>query len=94
MTSIMGGTATIFSRVGADYVRISTNVMTPAGRATGTVLAPQGAAIKEIQQGKPFYGLVDILGNPYVTGYEPIVDGNSNTIGIWYVGYKADLQEL
>lgn len=94
LTSIMGGTATIFSRAGADYVRISTNVMTPTGRATGTVLAPQGAAIKEIQQGKPFYGLVDILGNPYVTGYEPIVDSNSNTIGVWYVGYKADLQEL
>ena len=94
VTAIMGGTATIFSRDSADYVRISTNVMTPTGRATGTVLAPQGAAIKEIQQGKPFYGLVDILGNPYLTGYEPIIDSNSNTIGIWYVGYKADLVEL
>lgn len=94
VTAIMGGTATIFSRDGADYVRISTNVMTPAGRATGTVLAPQGAAIKEIQQGKSFYGLVDILGSPYLTGYEPITDASSNTIGVWYVGYKADLQEL
>lgn len=94
LTAIMGGTATIFSRDGADYVRISTNVMTPTGRAVGTVLAPQGAAIKEIQQGKPFYGLVDILGNPYVTGYEPLKDASSNTIGILYVGYKADLQEL
>jgi len=94
VTGVMGGTATIFSRDGAEYVRISTNVMTPTGRATGTVLAPQGAAIKEIQQGKPFYGLVDILGNPYLTGYEPIIDSSSNTIGVWYVGYKADLQEL
>lgn len=94
VTAIMGGTATIFSRDGADYVRISTNVMTPTGRATGTVLAPQGAAIKAIQQGKPFYGVVDILGSPYLTGYEPIVNSSSNTIGIWYVGYKADLQEL
>ncbi len=94
VTAIMGGTATIFSRDGADYVRISTNVMTPTGRATGTVLAPQGAAIKEIQQGKPFYGVVDILGSPYLTGYEPITDSSSKTIGIWYVGYKADLQEL
>ena len=94
LTSVMGGTATIFSRDGADYVRISTNVMTPTGRAIGTVLAPQGAAIKAIQQGKPFYGLVDILGNPYLTGYEPIEDASSNIIGIWYVGYKADLQAL
>lgn len=94
VTAIMGGTATIFSRDGADYVRITTNVMTPTGRATGTLLAPQGAAIKEIQQGKAFYGLVDILGNPYLTGYEPIRDASSTIIGVWYVGYKADLQEL
>ncbi|WP_039913612.1 methyl-accepting chemotaxis protein [Cellvibrio mixtus] len=94
VTAIMGGTATIFSKDGADYVRISTNVMTPEGRATGTVLAPQGAAIKQIQQNKAFYGLVDILGSPYLTGYEPIHDVSGNVIGVWYVGYKADLQEL
>ncbi len=94
LTSMMGGTATIFSKDGADFVRIATNVMTPTGRATGTVLAPQGAAIKQIQQDRPFYGLVDILGNPYLTGYEPIQDASGNTIGVWYVGYKADLQEL
>lgn len=94
VTASMGGTATIFSRDGADYVRISTNVMTNGARAIGTVLAPQGAAIKEIQQGRPFYGLVEILGNPYLTGYEPIVDADSKTIGVWYVGYKADLEEL
>lgn len=94
VTAIMGGTATIFSKDGADYVRVSTNVMTPTGRAIGTVLAPQGAAIKQIQQNKAFYGLVDILGNPYLTGYEPIRDASGNVLGIWYVGYKADLREL
>jgi len=94
LTSLSGGTATVFTKDGADYVRISTNVMTPKGQAIGTVLAPQGAAIKQIQQNKPFYGLVDILGNPYLTGYEPIQTANGSTIGIWYVGYKADLQEL
>lgn len=94
VTAIMGGTATIFSKDGADYVRVSTNVMTPTGRAIGTVLAPQGAAIKQIQQNKAFYGLVDILGNPYLTGYEPIHDASGNVLGIWYVGYKADLREL
>lgn len=94
VTAIMGGTATIFSRDGNDFVRISTNVMTPTGRATGTLLAPQGAAIKQILQGKPFYGLVDILGTPYLTGYEPIRDSSGAVIGILYVGYKADLQEL
>lgn len=94
VTAIMGGTATIFSKDGADYVRVSTNVMTPTGRAIGTLLAPQGAAIKQIQQNKAFYGLVDILGTPYLTGYEPIRDSSGNVLGIWYVGYKADLREL
>lgn len=94
VTNIMGGTATIFARDGEEYVRVSTNVMTPTGRAIGTILAPQGAAIKKIQQGTAFYGLVDILGNPYLTGYEPMVNRRGETLGVWYVGYKADLSEL
>lgn len=94
VTNIMGGTATIFARDGEEFVRVSTNVMTPTGRAIGTILAPQGAAIKKIQQGAAFYGLVDILGSPYLTGYEPMSNRRGETLGIWYVGYKADLSEL
>lgn len=94
VTNIMGGTATVFARDGEEFVRVSTNVMTPAGRAIGTILAPQGAAIKKIQQGAAFYGLVDILGSPYLTGYEPMSNRRGETLGIWYVGYKADLSEL
>lgn len=94
VTQIMGGTATIFARDGEEFVRVSTNVMTPTGRAIGTILAPQGAAIKQIQQGRAFYGLVDILGNPYLTGYEPITNPRGEVVGIWYVGYKADLSDL
>lgn len=94
VTTIMGGTATIFARDGEEFVRVSTNVMTPTGRAIGTILAPQGAAIKKIQQGAPFYGLVDILGSPYLTGYEPMSNRQGEILGIWYVGYKADLSDL
>ncbi|RVT44878.1 methyl-accepting chemotaxis protein [Rheinheimera sediminis] len=94
LTSIMGGTATIFSRSGEDFVRISTNVVTDKGRATGTLLAPTGAAIAAIRQGKAFYGSVDILGNPFVTGYEPLLNAQGAVVGIGYVGYKADLESL
>ncbi|MFC3116660.1 Cache 3/Cache 2 fusion domain-containing protein [Cellvibrio fontiphilus] len=94
VANIMGGTATIFARDGEEFVRVSTNVMTPTGRAIGTILAPQGAAIKKIQQGAAFYGLVDILGSPYLTGYEPMSNRRGETLGIWYVGYKADLSDL
>lgn len=94
LTAIMGGTATLFSRTGDDFVRISTNVITDTGRATGTLLAPTGAAMAAIRQGKAFYGSVDILGNPFVTGYEPLTNAQGEVVGIGYVGYKADLEAL
>lgn len=83
-----GGTATLFVKSGDEYVRVSTNVPGKVdGRAIGTILDPKGKVIAEINQGKPFYGEVDILGKMYVTGYEPIKDGSGKVIGIWYVGY-------
>ncbi|KUM55176.1 methyl-accepting chemotaxis protein [Rheinheimera sp. EpRS3] len=94
VTDIMGGTATLFSRDNNDFVRISTNVITNNNRAIGTVLDPNGLAIAAIRRGTAFYGVVDILGNPFVTGYEPVTDGSNNVIGISYVGYRADLEAL
>ena len=95
VTALMGGTATLFVRSGEDFVRVSTNVKRSDGeRAVGTLLDPKGKAIAAILEGKAFYGLVDILGHPYLTGYEPILDEQGQVIGIWYVGYKIDLQVL
>jgi len=94
LTAITGGTATLFSRDGDKFVRISTNVVTNNQRAIGTLLAPDGAAIKAIMQDQSFYGAVDILGNPFITAYEPLRNTEQQVIGIAYVGYKADLQAL
>ncbi len=83
-----GGTATLFVRLGDDYVRIATNVKKDDGsRAIGTVLDAKGPAIAMIKTGKPYYGDAAILGKQYVTGYEPIKDAANNVIGIYYVGY-------
>jgi hypothetical protein len=83
-----GGTATIFVKSGDEFVRVTTNVKKDDGsRAIGTVLDPKGKAIQSISKNEPFYGEVDILGKPYITGYEPIRDGANNVIGIYYVGY-------
>jgi hypothetical protein len=83
-----GGTATIFVKSGDDYVRVATNMKKDDGsRAIGTVLDPKGKAITSIQKNDAFYGEVDILGKPYVTGYEPIRDPSKGVIGIYYVGY-------
>ena len=84
-----GGTATLFVKSGDDYVRVSTNVPGSVhGRALGTILDPKGKAIVNINKGEAFYGEVDILGKPYVTGYDPIKDASGKVIGIWYVGYE------
>lgn len=96
VTATVEGTATLFASAGDDFVRVSTNVKKDDGtRAIGTVLDPRGPVIQAIRKGDSFYGVVDILGTPYVTGYEPIYGGmGSRPIGIWYVGYKTDLQAL
>ena len=83
-----GGTATIFVKSGDEFVRVATNVKKDDGsRAIGTILDPKGKAIAAIANGESYFGEADILGKPYVTGYEPIRDASSNVIGIYYVGY-------
>src|SRR5215471_16046114 len=82
------GTATIFVKNGDEYVRVATNIKKDDGsRAVGTLLDPKGKAIESIKKGEAFYGEVDILGKPYITGYKPIRDSSKNVIGIYYVGY-------
>jgi len=94
VTKVAGGTATLFVKSADEYVRISTNVKKDGERATGTSLAPQGKAFAAIHAGKAYYGAVDILGTPYLTGYEPIRNAQGEVIGIKYVGYKVDLAVL
>ncbi len=95
-TDLVGGTATLFARTGDDFVRVSTNVEKADGsRAVGTKLNPQGRAYPRIMAGDAYRGLVTILGRPFVTGYDPIVDATGTVIGIYYVGYPVvEMQEL
>jgi len=95
VSAIAGGSATLFAREGKRYIRIATNVRgSDTQRAVGTELDPQGKAYQALERGEPFYGQVDILGAPHLTGYEPIVDASGNRVGAWYVGFKADLAGL
>lgn len=94
IAQLNGGTATIFSKDNDDFVRVSTNVQKEGKRAIGTVLDPNGLAIKQILAGKPFYGVVDILGEPYFTGYEPLKNAFDEVVGIAYVGYKVNMEEV
>lgn len=92
IASDIGGTATIFVKSSeGKFVRVSTNVKKQDGsRAIGTVLEPNGHVEKNILEKNAYYGIVDILGKPYFTGYEPMLDDSGDVIGIWYVGFLID----
>ena len=95
VASMMDGTATLFVRDGEEFIRVSTNVLKKDGaRAVGTRLDPDGAAIVALRNGKPFYGVVDILGQAYITGYEPIFGADRNVLGAFYVGYPLNTLEV
>jgi methyl-accepting chemotaxis protein len=85
--ALTDSTATVFSRRGDDFIRISTNVLAADGtRAVGTPLDPSGKAIAALREGESFHGMVEILGQPYMTGYEPIRDAGGQVVGAWYAG--------
>jgi len=89
--NIAGGSATLFAWDGSDFVRVSTNVAKPDGsRAIGTVLDRKGAAYAALSAHQSFSGVVDILGVPYITCYDPMFDAGGKLVGAWYAGYRLD----
>jgi PAS domain S-box-containing protein len=84
---IFGGTATVFM----GDTRVSTNVLKADGsRAVGTRLI--GPVYDAIFIGhRPYRGEALILGIPYFTAYDPILDRSGTTIGVLYVGVKKSV---
>jgi methyl-accepting chemotaxis protein len=83
LVEVSGGVATILM----GDMRVSTNVRKPDGsRAIGTTL--QGPAAEILKTGKPFKGEAEILGETYLTAYDPIKNGKGEVIGALYVGVK------
>ena len=83
-----GATATIFVKQGDEYIRVSTNVLTPEGkRGVGTPLA-RAKAYEAISKGQGYCGDVDVLGTPFYACYNPIKDDKGAVIGVTYVGFK------
>lgn len=76
------GTATIFQW----DVRISTNVRTrDGGRALGTRLS-EDVYREVLEEGRSWTGRAFVVNDWYITGYEPLKDIDSKTIGALYVG--------
>ena len=82
---LVGGTCTVFMR----DLRVATNVLKPDGTpAVGTRLAPGRAYDAIFDRKVSFRGEVQILGEPYMTAYDPILDAKGEVLGILYVGIK------
>ncbi len=83
-----GATATVFVKEGDEYVRVSTNVLTPEGkRGVGTTLA-HSKVYETMGKGEQFCGTVDVLGTQFDACYDPIKDSSGKIIGVTYVGFK------
>ncbi len=83
-----GATATVFVKQGDEFIRVSTNVLTPEGkRGVGTPLA-RAKAYEAVSKGNSFCGPVDVLGTPFDACYNPIKDADGKVIGVSYIGYK------
>jgi hypothetical protein len=81
-------TATVFVKAGDEFVRVSTNVLTPEGkRGVGTQLA-RNAAYEAVSKGQQFCGPIDVLGTAFDACYNPIKDASGQIIGVTYVGHK------
>lgn len=83
-----GATATVFVKSGDEFVRVSTNVLTPEGkRGVGTPLA-RAKAYEAVSKGEQYCGAVDVLGTPFDACYNPVKDKAGKVIGATYIGYK------
>lgn len=81
-------TATVFVKSGDEFVRVSTNVLTPEGkRGVGTQLA-RNAAYEAVSKGQQYCGPIDVLGTAFDACYNPIKDSSGKIIGASYIGHK------
>ena len=88
--------ATIFQRDGDDFTRVITSIRKADGqRAVGTQLGSASAAYQPMMNKELFLGEANILGIPFITAYDPVVDESGEVIAIFFVGIPMDqVQEL
>jgi hypothetical protein len=81
-------TATVFVKDGDEFIRVSTNVLTPEGkRGIGTQLA-RNKAYEAVIKGEQYCGPIDVLGTAYDACYNPIKGTGGKIIGVSYIGHK------
>jgi methyl-accepting chemotaxis protein-2 (aspartate sensor receptor) len=91
-----GATSTLFVRIGADFVRVTTSVKRKNGeRPLGTPLDRAHPGYQALLAGRPYVGYANLFGTQYMTHYEPVFDGTGAVIGVLYVGLDVrDYRQL
>jgi len=85
---LTGGAATVFVRVGDDFMRVTTSVRKEDGsRAMGTLLGKKHPAYEAVMKGQPYLGRADLFSHVYMSRYSPVVDARGVTVAILYVGF-------
>jgi len=85
--------ATVFVKMGDNFLRITTSVKGADGkRAVGTLLDRSHPAYRCLMQGQSYTGYATIFGKQYMTKYDPLRDRAGRLLGAIYVG--VDVHEL
>ena len=82
-----GGNATVFVRLGDDFLRVATSLKKDNGqRAIGTLLGTGHPGYRQLLDGQPYTGEATLFGHRYMTRYTPVTDNRGRVIAILYVG--------
>ncbi|MDY7577778.1 Cache 3/Cache 2 fusion domain-containing protein [Herbaspirillum sp. RTI4] len=86
-TASTGAVATVFVKMGEDFVRVSTSLKNEKGeRAIGTLLDRAHPGYKAAIVGGNYAGVATLFGRQFITQYEPIKDGQGKIVGLSFVG--------
>ncbi len=94
ITALLGSAATIFQRMddAGNMLRVATTVQTAdGGRAVGTYIPAVGAdgtpnaVVSAVLAGQVYHGTAQVVGQPYVTAYAPLMSG-ADVVGMVFVG--------
>ncbi len=72
----------------AQDTRINTNVMVEGQRAVGTTADPK-VTDAVLTHGDVYVGTAEVVGEPYLTQYAPIKNGNGEIIGMLFAGVPS-----
>jgi methyl-accepting chemotaxis protein len=86
-TDVTKAVATIFVRMGDDFVRVATSLKKEDGsRAIGTALDKAHPAYQGLLKGEEFTGKATLFGKDYMTKYLPVKDGQGKIVAVLFIG--------